>query len=182
MSQNPYAPPKSESSYIPYATKGELELASLWLRFVGAFLDGFIMLLLIFPISIGLAFALSLTGINPDEFQFTEPNEILLTVLLTVLDLALGLGVFFGLNGYLLATRGQTIGKYLLGTQIQTENGQLVPFVPLIWKRYIIVWVVSQIPYFGIIASFGNVLLIFRANRKCLHDEIAGTKVVVLNQ
>ncbi|MDP1564161.1 MAG: RDD family protein [Pirellulaceae bacterium] len=174
MSQNPYAPPKYVPPTFSHTANGELELASLGQRFAGAFLDGLIMLAIVFPLGFGLGFALVLSGMDPEGVQFS--------VLTTVVGAAIGIGVFLALNGYLLASRGQTIGKYVLGTQIQSDDGQLMPFGSLILKRYVPLWVVSHIPWVGGIVSLVNALVIFRANRKCLHDEIAGTKVVVLRQ
>lgn len=174
MSQNPYAPPKYAPPSYSQTANGEGELASLGQRFAGALVDGLLMLLIVFPLGFVLGIVLVLVGI--------EPASMLFQVLSIVVGAAIGIGVFLALNGYLLAKRGQTIGKYVLGTQIRTEDGQLMPFGPLILKRYVPLWVVAQIPWFGGIVSLVNALVIFRANRKCLHDEIAGTKVVVLRQ
>jgi uncharacterized RDD family membrane protein YckC len=72
------------------------------------------------------------------------------------------------------------VGKYLIKTQIVSDSGDLVPFAPLILKRYLPVWVVGQVPYIGPLLLLGNVLAIFRENHKCIHDDLAGTKVIFI--
>jgi uncharacterized RDD family membrane protein YckC len=93
---------------------------------------------------------------------------------------AISCALFLVLHGYLLATRGQTIGKYLLGMQIVSADGRLVPFWRLIALRYLPFWVVTAAPRIGWILSLANALAIFRESRKCFHDDIAGTKVIQL--
>ena len=86
---------------------------------------------------------------------------------------------FLAVNAYLLATRGQTVGKIVMKTRIvDYRSGNLVPIVPLFLKRYLLVWLLVQIPFFGGIFNFINTMSIFRAPKRCIHDEIAGTKVV----
>ena len=49
----------------------------------------------------------------------------------------------------------------------------------LIGLRYLPFWVVGQVWVIGPILSLANPLFIFREDRRCLHDLLAGTKVVV---
>ena len=44
--------------------------------------------------------------------------------------------------------------------------------------RYFPVQLVGNIPFIGPLLGIVNVLLIFRADRRCGHDLIAGTRVV----
>ena len=75
---------------------------------------------------------------------------------------------------YLLATSGQTIGKKLLMIRIVSESGSLPGFLRAVVLRNWVRALLSLIPFFGLI----DVLFIFSDSRKCLHDYIAGTKVV----
>lgn len=87
------------------------------------------------------------------------------------------------IQGYLLATRGQTVGKYLVGTQILDERTNKVPgFLGMYCKRYLVFAVAAYIPVVGNIIAIIDALMIFRDNRKCWHDEMAGTKVVVFRE
>lgn len=87
--------------------------------------------------------------------------------------------IFLLLHGYLLATRGQTIGKMLLGVRIVDYNtDQLLSFGKLIGLRVVPVWMVSLIPFAGGCLVLIDTLFIFGNERRCIHDLIAGTKVV----
>ncbi len=100
------------------------------------------------------------------------------TIVANLVGGGIGLGVFVALHGYLLATRGQTIGKVVMKTKIVTESGEQLPFAELYLKRYFILQAISLIPFVGMFVGIIDALFIFRSNRKCLHDDIAGTKVI----
>lgn len=95
-----------------------------------------------------------------------------------VLQLLIGIGVFFVLQGYLLATQGQTIGKKLVGLRIVRSNGERAGFGRLIGLRYGVGFVIVMVPLIGAIYSLVDSLMIFRESRRCLHDLIADTVVV----
>jgi uncharacterized RDD family membrane protein YckC len=107
-----------------------------------------------------------------------DPESTEFKLVAGVLGTVLGGGLFILLNGYLLATRGQTIGKYFMKTQIVSNDDRLVPLGWLLLKRYMPLWVISQFPLVGPIFALANALAIFRAQRKCFHDDIADTKVI----
>ena len=91
----------------------------------------------------------------------------------------LGIGGFLLINGYLLATQGRTVGKLVMKTRIVSrETGELVPFAPLVLKRYLWLWLLAMIPYIGGVVGLIDSVLIFRANHACLHDDFAGTRVI----
>ena len=88
---------------------------------------------------------------------------------------------FFVLHGYLLYERGQTIGKKIMGIAIVTLSNQKPAFFPLIGQRYFSQWLMGMLPYIGIPLRLLDVLMIFRGDKRCLHDLIAGTKVIDLS-
>ncbi len=168
---NPYAAPRTQ----PTATaslRDSGELATLSQRFAGAFIDGIILFPVMFAVGLVLGIALVAFEIEPDSRAF----NLIATIVATVV----GAVIFVAVNGYLLATRGQTVGKFFVKTRIVSDDGTPVPLGLLVLKRYLPIWVVSQIAYVGGLVALINVLMIFRANRKCLHDDIAGTKVIQL--
>ena len=75
----------------------------------------------------------------------------------------------------LIATRGQSIGKFVLCIRMITMDGRLPGFVHGVvlrdWSRAILG---AFIPFFGLI----DVLFIFSDSKRCIHDYIAGTRVV----
>lgn len=92
----------------------------------------------------------------------------------------LGFVTFFLVHGYALAHRGQTLGKMVAGTQIvDYQTDELLPLRKLAAQRYLPMVAVAAIPFVGNLLAVVNVLFIFRRDRRCVHDHIAGSKVVV---
>ena len=91
-----------------------------------------------------------------------------------------GIVAFVALNGYLLATSGQSIGKRIVGTRIvSVHDGKILPFGKVIGLRYLPFWVIAQVPFIGqVITGLVDPLFIFRGDKRCLHDLVAGTKVI----
>jgi uncharacterized RDD family membrane protein YckC len=89
---------------------------------------------------------------------------------------------FFVLNSYFLYSYGQTIGKRIMGIAIVTMDDRVPAFGALILQRYITQWAAGLIPIpgLGMILRLADVLAIFRADKRCIHDLIAGTKVIDL--
>ncbi len=98
------------------------------------------------------------------------------TIVLTVFGLyALGVVV---LNLIWLHRHGQTIGKRLLKVRIVRTNGERCSLLRIIFARYVPVGLLGAIPFIGWLFSLADPLLIFREDRRCLHDLIADTMVV----
>jgi uncharacterized RDD family membrane protein YckC len=89
-----------------------------------------------------------------------------------------GLAVFLLLQGWPLATNAQTWGKRALGIRIEKLDGTRPTLVHLLMRRYLPMQAASMIPFVGRLCTAANVLLIFRSDRRCGHDLIAGTRVV----
>ncbi len=98
--------------------------------------------------------------------------------LLIVTSSVLGFIGFLLLNGYFLKTNGQTVGKKLSGIRIADLDGKVPDFAKVVLLRYLPVSLVATIPLVGGYLTVIDVLFIFRSDRRCLHDLIAGTKVV----
>ena len=91
----------------------------------------------------------------------------------------LGIAVYLLIHGKLLASSGQTVGKKLVGVKIvdhQTEG--LVPLKKIVTHRLLPIWAATLVPVVGNILVLVDSLFIFRNDRRCLHDQIANTKVV----
>lgn len=83
------------------------------------------------------------------------------------------------MNGYLLARRGQTIGKFTLGIRIVShENNQLLALWKIFSLRYMPRSLLAVVPVVGQFLMIIDVLFIFRKDKRCVHDFIAGTKVI----
>jgi uncharacterized RDD family membrane protein YckC len=79
----------------------------------------------------------------------------------------------------ILSTRGQSIGKRILGIRIVTyDDGRNPRGVKTIVLRGVLPGLISNIPLIGAIFGIVNICFIFRDDRRRLHDLIAGTQVV----
>ncbi|MBN1788612.1 MAG: RDD family protein [Sedimentisphaerales bacterium] len=86
--------------------------------------------------------------------------------------------VFLAVHGYLLSKYGQTVGKKVAGTKIVDMDGNILPLAKVVGMRYMIVGIICMIPVIGAIFGLVNVLFIFKEDKRCIHDLIAGTRVV----
>jgi uncharacterized RDD family membrane protein YckC len=159
-----YAPPSAEVADV--ASAGAGDLAGRGLRLAGALIDGVILLALFWVVSL----------ITPwNVFSPAMANAGFIAVLGMQV---LGLVVFALVNGRLLATRGQTVGKALLGMRITQPDGSTATLVRLLGLRYGVGYLITAVPFVGMFFWLVDSLFIFRADRRCLHDLIAGTAVV----
>ncbi|MBK6943054.1 MAG: RDD family protein [Planctomycetes bacterium] len=93
------------------------------------------------------------------------------------------IAVLLALNAWTLATRGATLGKLMAGIRIARRSGERAGFFRIVGLRILPLWiafaVLSEVDLvLGAALLLGDVLLVFRADRRCLHDLIAGTVVV----
>lgn len=92
----------------------------------------------------------------------------------------LGLASYVLLNLYLLWTRGQTVGKALLGIAIiGTKSGERAALWRLVLRGLFFptLYLVVLVPYITLIPLIDQAL-IFRKDRRCVHDWLSGTAVV----
>jgi uncharacterized RDD family membrane protein YckC len=175
---NPFAPPKADLNVLPANTPADqVGLASRWQRFAASFVDGIVVWVGIAPAYLGTSLvAAAQTGKSMKNplFLYTQTGKwgavaALLTIVLTVLQWTL------------IVRRGQTIGKMAAGTRIVMKDGSRAGFAQALALRTWPVWVLNQIT--GVITAFAavgliDILLIFRGDKRCGHDLLAGTKVV----
>jgi uncharacterized RDD family membrane protein YckC len=159
--ENPYAPPDSNVEVT-----GSSELASRGARLGAAIIDTVIFMAVIFP-------AMYLTG-------FWEKSMGGQQTIVDNLSMAgIGFVAFILLNAYLLTKRGQTIGKSLVKIRIvSVDDDRILSLGKVISLRYAPIWIVQQIPVAGPLLGLIDPLFIFRSDRRCIHDLIAGTRVV----
>jgi len=100
---------------------------------------------------------------------------------LTLMPLVVPLLLPFALSAlqwYLIASSGQSVGKKLVGIKIVLLDGAAVGFVRGVVLRIWVLGMASVIPYVGTTTGLIDALWIFGAERRCLHDLVAGTKVI----
>ncbi len=121
-------------------------------------------------------------GQEPDFSQLNGARIALGVGLILLLSLAL-----LAVQIWMLSVRGQTIGKRLLGIRVVKADGSPCGFVNGWLMRELLITAIgfacSMIPFVGPLLfrpAFHLVdwCLIFRDDERCLHDQIAATKVV----
>lgn len=167
---NPYQAPVADE---PLETESVApgESAARPARLLAAMADGFIGFAAMFPIQLLAGVYKGFPAMKAPQF----PQSLLWMVGSFVLWIAL--------HGRFLAKGAQTIGKKLMGLQIvMVDSGRPASFERLVFWRSLPVMLLPQIPYVGVFLFLADVLFIFRADRRCLHDHIAGTRVVDLDK
>lgn len=80
-------------------------------------------------------------------------------------------------NRWLASTRGQTIGKWMVGTQVVTAEGRPASLLRIIARGFIEQLVVGLFSIIGV--GWLTYVTIFRADRRAPHDHVCETWVVV---
>jgi len=111
-------------------------------------------------------------------FESAEAYSSLSTIGLRALTI--GVIAYVALNGWLLHTRGQTVGKALMGLLIvDSISGDKAPLWKLLLLRmwfFPLLLLLGIMPY-GIIPIIDQAM-IFTPSRRCLHDRLCGTTVI----
>jgi uncharacterized RDD family membrane protein YckC len=143
-------------------------LAEPGTRFVANLVDSFAIILPMLG-SLFLGGMLSAVTGNEEEALFG---------ILVLLGVLASLGVL-GYQLYLLSELGQTLGKRMMGIKVVRTDGSPVNLGRLILLRNLVPGAINSAC--GLF-SFIDALFIFAADRRCLHDHIADTKVVKVNE
>jgi uncharacterized RDD family membrane protein YckC len=96
----------------------------------------------------------------------------------TVSIIIVGQLLFLSVNGRFLYKNGQTIGKKILEIKIVDIENNLPKLYRSYGLRYFIPALFPLIPFLGGLLGLADILFIFRKDRRCIHDHIAGTKVI----
>lgn len=167
--ENFYAAPQAQLDSNPVGSVGYTDemLATRLQRFGAAMIDWVLVMVIYIPL--GGAYFLMEAGNMGEEMLF------------------LGIGVM-GLGGlgmgaaniWFLYDNGQTIGKKVLGIKIVRDDLHTrASLKRIIFFRTGPVWVMSYLSCIGAVGILVNYLAIFGEERRCIHDFIAGTHVVV---
>jgi len=156
---NPYAAPAADQEQEWAAPEFGYHLAGLGQRWLGAVLDQVFFVLSGVPTAVVLL-----------EFHW----EILPTAavaLVTVGPLAVA-------QFYLVSTQGQSLAKKVCKTRIVRLDGSAPGFLHGVVLRMWLFWAAAAIPGVGSVVGLVDALMIFRSDRRCAHDQIAGTRVI----
>ncbi len=182
-----YAPP-AIPAYVSSEQSGTAPLATLGQRLGAALVDsvpGFILFIAATVVALGKVAAY--VAADPSG---AEDSEKIAQMAKEVYD-----SVFYGwgvivtapvliLNLIWLATRGQTIGKRIVGIRIagmeNDNNPGWVKTIAVRWvgNYFITIGLVFILPIVGLLYAITDIFFIFGSERRCIHDLLAGTRVV----
>lgn len=145
---------------------GEYPLATRRWRFVAAMLDGVVGVIAILPVM--LYFDTWSTARSGEQLGF----DVL------AIGFVWGLLAFSAINYWLLEHRGQTVGKWCVDIAIVGVDGERRSALHILTRRYLLMWTAPYVPVIGQLLAMIDLLFIFRADRRCVHDHIAGTRVI----
>jgi uncharacterized RDD family membrane protein YckC len=183
---NPYLPPVSDVNVGLFAPPQGVELAERSTRLVAVTLDGLLACIPFLPmLALGFYFLAALEFRPPtggDEFPSGIPGmedaHVALLFGLASLVAMLGMLGLFIYQWVLISNTGQTLGKKWTGIRIELLGGPPVNFVSGVLLRNWVPKLIGMVPYLGVLFHLIDVLFIFREDRRCIHDHIAGTRVV----
>lgn len=165
---SPYAPPRATLDSGPVHV-GVLTMATVRARLAAFFID----VLILLPGAIGM-FVLTGELARPADRPTTVRPGALLPLILCA-------AYIFGVAAYQvvgLSRRGQTLGKRAMKIQVVKGDGSVPGFLHGFLLRYVVNALPRAIPVVGVLYPLLDCLFVFRANRRCVHDLIAGTRVV----
>lgn len=165
---NPYTGPRSapiasqRSPLLP-----DYELASPSSRLVAHMLNGLGFL--------GMVLLCALPGIL---VILASSPENPAGVACLVFGIAIGSCIWLISNLRQLSRTGQSLGKKWMDIRILKTNGEQASVGHLVFLRYLSMQALGAVPYAGPVVGLVDALMVFTAERRCLHDHIAGTMVV----
>jgi uncharacterized RDD family membrane protein YckC len=167
---NPYAAPKA--NVLP-AAAANVQLASLGKR-LGAFLLDALVGMIVF----GVPYVVLMMELSAGD-KSGQPPDFTPTAIGALVFLVLGgLGLLI-INLVLLTTRGQSLGKMWLGIRIVGHpDAELPGFVKAVLLRAFVNGLIGAVPCLGPLYSIVDGCFVFRDDRRCIHDLIAGTQVI----
>jgi len=156
------------------------EDASRWVRLPAAMIDGLLKALAYLPISVPLVRTVMAEALSGQQRTLAEISQLTNTVVTDNLPRALPfLSLLVLVQLVLLAWRGQSVGKFLLRLRIvRLADGAAPGVFRAFLLRGTVPFLIEQVPVGGFIFWLVDSCYIFRADHRCLHDLIAGTRVV----
>jgi uncharacterized RDD family membrane protein YckC len=164
---NPYAPPVAGSEYRPFevAQQSYGIPAERGTRLIAHIVDNVLLALAAAPGFIAvIAFGESFAGEGAEVLQLVIAATLFGPPLLVLIY-----------QWYLVSTTGQTLAKRWFGIRIIKLDGSLPGFLSGVVLRS---WVTYALSSVCNLIGLVDALMIFGEESRCLHDQIASTKVV----
>jgi uncharacterized RDD family membrane protein YckC len=166
---NPYAAPTAGTEFGGAWGADTMVLADRGTRLGAVLLDGVLAMVIV----VGAVIITLASGVSADDLA--DEKGIFTLLAFAGLPL-LALGIY---QIVLISTTGQSLGKKWLGIRIVKLDGTPCGFVHGVLLRSWVPSFIGNIPVVGALFAIADPLFIFGDERRCLHDMIASTKVVV---
>ena len=153
----------------------EALVAERWRRLAGAIIDGIVESICWIPTSLALmkSFTEMMDSGPLNPAAFAQQAQSLIPLSLPYL------GALVIVQAALLTFKSQSIGNLLVRTRIvRMTDGAPGGFMRAFLLRGFLARVLRHIPVLGGVFWIVDSCFIFRADKRCLHDLIAGTKVI----
>ena len=137
--------------------------AGFWRRFLASFLDGIILMVVNLLIGVVTGLVLGLTGV--------DSNSTVYTMVMSVINI-LNYLVMFSYYVYFIGSRGQTVGKMIMGIKVMKFDGSNPSYVSAFLRE-----VVGKL-LSSIVLLLGYLWMLWDSKKQTWHDKIAGTVVV----
>ena len=175
-----------DSSY-----SGNTRPASRFKRLIAVIIDHLIVGTISFAIYLGYSLTRVVIGtegsqstVSLDFYYFGYTGFDPLSTNLTNWEVYIGIlipfVVYFILNGYLLYSRGQSVGKMMVRIAIVNRHTyEIAPLTHILFKRFLLfrsVVILSGV--LAVIVDIIDVCSIFRQDKRMLHDVVANTMVI----
>ncbi len=141
-----------------------LQYGGFWIRFVALFIDGIILSIALFPLSIALGAFTTVGRTDPTRGLRITAGYIGLSYLFNI-AIACTYSTFF------VSQKGATPGKMLLGLKVVTASGGPVSIGRAAGRFF-----ASYLS--GLILCLGYIMAAFDSEKRALHDHICGTRVI----
>ena len=161
---NPYAAPVARVAEV---ASGAIELAGRGQRLVAVILDSLIVA------GPAVLAAVMIPAMQGEQRGSLSSGATALLVLIALW--------FIGFSIYqlvMLHREGQTLGKKLMGVRIVRTDGSRAGLGRIFLLRYFAPGLIGAVPFIGGFFSLADALLIFGAEKRCIHDYFADTIVV----
>jgi uncharacterized RDD family membrane protein YckC len=182
-----YSPPGSDVNAGARAGGAPgVVLAGRGTRLTAATLDGLLVSVPLVPLlAVGIYYVVrarmevaragaddSLAG--PSSFGSSELTVLLVGAAAIGFLGAIGIVIY---QWILISRTGQSLGKKWTGIRIEKIDGIPVTFGTGVVLRNWVPKIMGAVPYLGMLFHLVDCIYIFREDRRCLHDHIAGTRV-----
>jgi uncharacterized RDD family membrane protein YckC len=162
VADNPYATPRSFPQPQSSSIASTDVLASRGSRLAAALIDTVAVVALVIPALLGSFF------LEADSAVSTMGGIGIAVSVIAVI-------VFCVYQISMLVREGRTLGKKIMHIRIVNyDDGEVPPAAKLLVMRYFLNSALGNIPFYTLV----DLLFIFGSERRCIHDYLAGTKVV----